>query len=230
MPRCSPSRAVRSGAVAGECAGSRGILSFFTRSSLGELVVPSAKGFDPARHVARGSVVEFGTSVDRGRFVSFHIPWTKSTHTRGADVILKDVADDVTPYKAIRHHLRANAKVPASAPMFSFERAGGGWAPMTRDWFLGRCNEIWTAAGLENLTGHCFRIGGTTEWLMRGTNPDIVATLGSWESRAFLKYWRRIECILPLFLSQASDTARIVKASDAVSVWKKRNRLRDKSN
>ncbi|KAG2337080.1 hypothetical protein BDR05DRAFT_978613 [Suillus weaverae] len=87
--------------------------------------------------------------------------------------------------------------------------AGGGWAAMTRPWFLARCNQIWKEAELPELTGHCFCIGGASELLLRGIPPDIVAMQGRWKSRAFLEYWRKIESILPLFVTSSSMDARI---------------------
>ncbi|TDL24499.1 hypothetical protein BD410DRAFT_719135 [Rickenella mellea] len=74
---------------------------------------------------------------------------------------------------------------------------------MTRSWFMDRCNEIWNAAGYPELTGHSFRIGGATELLSRGVQPDIVATQGRWRSHAFLAYWRNVHRILPNFISSA---------------------------
>lgn len=66
---------------------------------------------------------------------------------------------------------------------------------------MDRCNEVWKACGLPEMTGHSFRIGGATYLLLLGTHPDVVAMQGGWESRAFLDYWRRIESILPLFIA-----------------------------
>ncbi|KAG2063440.1 hypothetical protein BDR04DRAFT_941340, partial [Suillus decipiens] len=56
--------------------------------------------------------------------------------------------------------------------------------------FLTGCNDIWKSSNLAALSGHCFRIGGATELLLRGVPPDMVATQGRWKSRAFLEYWR----------------------------------------
>ena len=98
---------------------------------------------------------------------------------------------------------------------------------MTQDWFLDRVNEVWVAKGLEKLSGHCFRIGGTTELLLRGMNPDVVAMLGSWESRAFLKYWPKIEQILPVFVAQDSATVRVTTATRAMGDWQRRRGVRN---
>ncbi len=183
--------------------------------------------FDPARHVARAPEVRFqkirGSSES---YAVFHVPWTKSTKTTGVDVVLVSNNDPSSPTTAMRHHLNSSTAVPDHAPLFSFETAGGGWAPMTRAWFLERCNSVWKAAGLEALTGHCFRIGGATELLLRGTHPDMVATLGSWKSRAFLEYWRKIECILPLFISNSFGQSRAQLVSDTMRDFKKKHKLK----
>ncbi len=159
------------------------------------------------------------------RYAIFHVPWTKTTKAAGADVILTENSDPTTPALAVEHHLTANATVPEHAPLFSFETADGGWAPMTRTWFLDRVNEVWGQADMEKLTGHCFRIGGATELLLRGNNPDIVATLGSWKSRAFLEYWRKIESIIPLFISKSFDTSRVRLVANSIADFKKKYKL-----
>ena len=68
-----------------------------------------------------------------------------------------------------------------------------------------RCNEIWQQAGLTTLTGHSFRIGGTTFLLTHGVDPWIVMKQGRWSSKAFLLYWRNIEEILPLIIGDSLD-------------------------
>lgn len=49
---------------------------------------------------------------------------------------------------------------------------------MTKGWFMARCNEIWVAAGLPDMPGHGFRIGGATHLLLMGVAPDLVAAQG----------------------------------------------------
>ena len=198
-------------------------ISYTDLDRLGELLIQDRNSFDPARHVARNAQVHFRDIRGSARsYAVFHVPWTKTTKTAGADVILVDNEDPACAVPALRHHLRANARVPDNAPLFSFETAGGGWAPMTRDWFLDRCNNVWERSNLPKLTGHCFRIGGATEHLLRGTHPDMVATLGSWKSRAFLEYWRKIESILPLFISNSFDQSRAQLVSDTMKDYKRR--------
>lgn len=190
------------------------------------MTIRSRNSYDPAKNVARTPRPSFKSLPGGARYARFHVPWTKTTKFAGADVILTEVADPSDPKTALDHHLRANAAIPSDAPLFSFETAEGGWAPMTRDWFLDRCNTIWVAEGLGRLSGHCFRIGGATELLLRGTHPDVVATQGGWKSRAFLEYWRKIEAILPLFISNSFDKSRLHLVEKSMMVFKKKYALR----
>ncbi|KIK86577.1 hypothetical protein PAXRUDRAFT_802761 [Paxillus rubicundulus Ve08.2h10] len=78
-----------------------------------------------------------------------------------------------------------------------------GWEPLTKTLFISCCNDVWVQNGFPSMPGHAFRIGGTTELLLQGVNPDIIAVQGQWTSRTFLDYWRRVESILPLFISSS---------------------------
>ncbi|KAJ7333492.1 hypothetical protein DFH08DRAFT_708228, partial [Mycena albidolilacea] len=51
--------------------------------------------------------------------------------------------------------------------LFAFQASNGSWAPMTKTWFMKRCTQIWDAAGILLGFGHSFRIGGSTELLLR---------------------------------------------------------------
>ncbi|THH17690.1 hypothetical protein EUX98_g9078 [Antrodiella citrinella] len=195
----------------------------FDAAVLGELVIPSTNTFNPSKHVSKAAAIGYHALPNRKEYASFHIPWTKTTKQAGADIVATENDDATSAITALRHHQNANHAVPSSAPLFAFETADQqGWAPMTKPWFLDRCNEVWNDAGLELLTGHCFRIGGATELLLRGTHPDIVATQGGWKSRAFLEYWRKIESILPLFISQSFDKSRLQLVQTSMDAFKKK--------
>lgn len=192
-------------------------IAFWSCCRLGELVIPSRDTFDPGKHVAGSTHVSFRTGATVSS-ASFHIPWTKTTKNAGADIVITKISDVSDPHNALLHHRHVNCNIPGDAPMFSYKIEDGGWAPMTKDWFLQRCEEVWEAAGMPMLAGHAFRIGGATELLLRGTPPDVVAVQGRWKSRAFLEYWRRIEGILPLFITNSfhSDRAALVVQSMSV--------------
>ena len=119
-----------------------------------------------------------------------------------------------------------DAKIPSSEPMFSFKTADGEWSLMTKTWFMSCCNEVWVAAGLPDMPGHGFRIGGATHLLLMGTPPDIIAVQGRWKSWAFLEYWRRIESILPLFISSPGSSNQISLILDSMSSYQKKWHLK----
>ncbi|EJD44807.1 hypothetical protein AURDEDRAFT_43495, partial [Auricularia subglabra TFB-10046 SS5] len=74
--------------------------------------------------------------------------------------------------------------------LFSYRDEADALRPLTKRAFLGRLNEIWAAAGMKAISGHCFRIGGTTALLKLGVDTDVVKVCGRWKSDSFLRYWR----------------------------------------
>jgi len=186
-----------------------------SRDRSSELSIPSRNTFDPSRHVSNCSNITFGRTPSGVEFFTLHIPWSKTEGTKGASIVLTDVDDPTSPIPAFHHHRLANSNVPSTAPLFAFETVDGGWEPLTKFNWLARCNEVWVANGLDPLISHAFRIGGCTELLLRGTNPDIVCVQGRWKSRAILQYWCKIQNILPLFISNsfAADCIALVHSS-----------------
>jgi hypothetical protein len=150
----------------------------------------------------------YGTTTLGVRHANFDIPWSKTTGTKGAKITITDIEDPTAPVAALKHHKSANANVPRDAPMFAFETADGSWEPLTKINWLERCNQIWISAGFEPLKAHAFCIGGCTEMLLRGIQPDIVCVQGRWKSKAFLEYWHKIQFILPIFISKSFSCAR----------------------
>ncbi|KAF5376042.1 hypothetical protein D9615_007663 [Tricholomella constricta] len=125
-----------------------------------------------------------------------HLPSTK-TQTKGEDVVItrQHVAD---PIKHLLLHLTVNMPKSRDAPLCSYRSASGRRVMLCKRKFLIRCNEIFAARKLPRITGHCFRIGGTTHLLISGVPPDIVKVMGRWSSDAFLRYWRSLDLIAPL--------------------------------
>lgn len=67
---------------------------------------------------------------------------------------------------------------------------------LTSDAFLKRINVPLVAWNLTPITGHCIRIGGTTQLLRNGVNVDLVKKMGRCSSHSFLRYIRHIVLIL----------------------------------
>ncbi|KZV83628.1 hypothetical protein EXIGLDRAFT_592158, partial [Exidia glandulosa HHB12029] len=100
------------------------------------------------------------------------------------------------PSHALREHIRVNRLSPDN-PLFAYRHdATDDVIPLTKNVFLSRLNEIWAAAGMQRITAHCFRIGGTTALLRAGVDPQVVRVAGRWRSDSFLRYWRAIDDII----------------------------------
>jgi hypothetical protein len=87
--------------------------------------------------------------------------------------------------------------------MFAFKTADSSWEPLTKINWLKRCNQIWISASFKPHTAHSFCIGGCTELLLRGIQPDIVCIQGRWKLKTFLEYWFIIQFVLPIFISKS---------------------------
>jgi hypothetical protein len=133
--------------------------------------------------------------------------------------------NNLCPEKAYSNHMKVNACVPGQAPLFSFVTDVGQWVPMTKDWFLRRCTEIWTKAKLNLVHGHSYRIEGSTELLLTGVPCEVVAALGEWTSLAFLLYWRKIEHIVPMNVRKAYDKSKLDEVAKAFEAFRITNRI-----
>lgn len=109
---------------------------FTEMTRLGELIVNWVNSFNESRHIARSIKITHRSPANGVSWSSFPIPWSKTTLSTSAKIILSRVDDISNPVSTLNHHISANTIVPPHAPLFAFETASGGWAPMTRPWFL----------------------------------------------------------------------------------------------
>jgi hypothetical protein len=165
--------------------------AFWGQGRLGELLPPSASSLPPSPLPTRSNLKR---SVRNPHSCILHLPCTK-THRHGEDIILVDQRAPINPIYLLKNHLHVNG-VPRDKHIFSYVSAGS-FSSLSKTLFLQRCNAIWSALGYPRTTGHCFRIGGTTELLIAGTPPDIVKATGRWSSESFLRYWRALDDIVP---------------------------------
>ncbi|KAI0038177.1 DNA breaking-rejoining enzyme [Auriscalpium vulgare] len=199
-------------------------IAFWSICRLGEMIPTSAVSFTPRKHVTRGAELTRATTRNGVRCAALHIPFTKVTGEEGADIAITDLDDAMSPFYAMEYHLRVNQRVPADAPFFAFEQ-DDDWRVLTKDIFLARCKQVWQEAGIEVVSdGHSFRIGGTTEWLLRGTPPEIVAKQGRWRSNAFLLYWRKVQAVLPFFMSQAFNAFEAARLDQNMAEYEQTSR------
>lgn len=167
------------------------VTAFWGQCRLGELLPLSASTLPPSPLPTRS---HFKRSLRNPQSCVLHLPRTK-THHHGQDVVLVDQHMPINPIFLLKNHIRVN-KIHHDQFLFSFS-APNGYSVLSKRSFLRRCNAIWSTFGYPRTTGHCFRIGGTTELLIAGTPPDIVRITGRWSSESFLRYWRSLEDIAP---------------------------------
>lgn len=159
-------------------------------------VLPSLdriEDFDPRKHPTRKDLGQpFSTKGSR----ALDLPFTKTAKEKGERVAIcaQPEMGDACPSAAMDYHIAAN-ELQDDSPIASYLELSGARKVLTARAFVARCNEIWKDAGLSRLTGHCFRIGGTTFYLLEGVSPDVVKAMGRWSSDAFLKYWRKLEAL-----------------------------------
>jgi len=176
-------------------------VAFWCQYRLAEVTEVCVDGsFDPLIYASHSSPHNSGTTSLGITYSSFWAP-SKKTQPAGEEIRWINSSCPCNAERAFKNHLKINCRVPSNNHLFSFGTDTGGFAPMHRWWFMDRCNEIWSAENLPTLSGHSFRIGGTTHLLLLGVDPFIVMAQGRWRSTAFLEYWRLCEEIIPTFIS-----------------------------
>ena len=166
-------------------------IAFWGQCRLGELLPLVYSSLSPSPLPTRSS---FRRSLRNPDTCILRLSRTK-THRHGQDVVLVDQRAPINPITLLKNHFRVN-KFHSNHLLFSFLSTNGP-SILTKKTFLRRCNSIWSIHGYPRTTGHCFRIGGTTELLAAGVSPDIVRVTGRWSSESFFRYWRSLDDIAP---------------------------------
>jgi hypothetical protein len=176
--------------------------AFWGQCRLGELLPVSSSPFLAPPLPTRS---DFKRSLRDPRSCILFLPCTK-THRHGQEIVLVDQHPPINPITLLKNHFRVN-NIRGNVPIFSFH-SPDGFVLLHKNLFLRRCNTIWSILGYPKTTGHCFRIGGTTELLAAGVPPDIVRTTGRWSSESFLRYWRSLDIIAPRHIRNIHTQAR----------------------
>lgn len=174
--------------------------SYWGQCRLGEALPDSLARFSSARHPTP-SCLRPCTASGRSRIC--HLPSTKCAVSAGEDVFLSAQRGPSSSLAALDNQLSVN-RPGADSHLFGYTE-GGAFLPLTKRKFLAVCNAVWSPHGFPSISGHCFRIGGTTEMLLRGVPPHLVQMLGRWRSDAFLRYWRTLENIAPAHVELLGD-------------------------
>lgn len=193
--------------------------AFWAQARLGELLNKEENQFDAKTTLKREDLRAPSQDNDT---VTLNFPFTKTKGFAGDKAIITRQRGASDPIHALRTHLTINP-VPGHLPLFSF-RTEDRWKCLTKTRFLRVCNEVWSQAGFQHTTGHSFRIGGTTELLTKGVDPEVVKAMGRWSSDAFLRYWRNLETVVPLHAAWLPTTGeeRNAKRRKIASAKKKR--------
>jgi hypothetical protein len=182
-----------------KCALAIALAAFVGQMRLGELLPASAEKFTRDQLPSRG---KWSLSPDSKGSSTIFLPWTKTTGKSGALVTLPPQASPFDPTKAICHHI-VTSRLLDSALLCEYVE-GGKVRTLDKENFMAMCNGIWSLHGFQRITGHSFRIGGTTSLLLSGVDAEIVKGMGRWSSDAFKLYWRKVEV---LFAKHASDVS-----------------------
>jgi hypothetical protein len=165
---------------------------------LGELLPESQRSIDP-RCLPRRSHWS-NSSRSESNSSELELPWTKTNLFDSDKIFLLRQRPPLNATHFISRHFAASPLNPERLLCEFGSRGSSSF--LCKESFMAMCNHIWSKEGLPRITGHSFRIGGTTALLCSGVNPDIVKKLGRWSSDAFLIYWRSLG---HLFSKHASD-------------------------
>lgn len=175
---------------------------FWGQIRLGKFLPTSKKNFDSTLNPT-WSHLHHPTSIT-GSCV-LHLPNTKLGGRKGEDVMLPR-QHEADPISALEQHCKLNF-ASIDAPLASYKTIAG-IIPLTRCKFLCRLNSIFQSIHLPFIMGHCLRIGGTTHLLLSRVLPNIVKLLGHWSSDAFLRYWRSLKVIAPMYIELLTPIMR----------------------
>jgi hypothetical protein len=169
------------------------LLSFFCQLRIGEILPPKQdiNEFNAHRYATFSNIAE--STAENGA-CNLHLPWSKTQKARGDDVWIPRQEAPLDPIHAIHKHFIKN-KLRRSHPIAAYRDENNNIVTLTRSKFIHRINSILRKARKDHprITGHCFRIGGTTFYLVSGVPPDMVKKFGRWRSQAFLEYWRCLD-------------------------------------
>ncbi|KAF6748299.1 hypothetical protein DFP72DRAFT_820456 [Ephemerocybe angulata] len=175
--------------------------TYWSISRLGEFTVSSIDAFTKEKDVKRSDMMldvqERGATV-----TTFFLPSTKSANTQGETTQWAAQDGPCDPRAAMLNHLAVNNPAPDSH-LFTYRARNGLLRPLTNSACIMRVNTALAAGGLPPVKGHCFRIGGVLEWLLRGVPFEVVKVMGRWSSDAFTVYLRKRSSILAPYI-QAS--------------------------
>ncbi|KAE9384128.1 hypothetical protein BT96DRAFT_842736, partial [Gymnopus androsaceus JB14] len=172
-------------------------MMFYGQLRAGEVLPDSSdlSCYNPREHPI---VSDLGEPNDQGT-CSLRLPSTKTSRNRGESASIASQESIACPIIATERHIKFNHLGPGD-PLFAYRDQQDTLHCLTCSNVVDRCNEIWGPSDIPKISGHCFRIGGTTHYLCRGVPPDVVKALGHWKSDTFLTYWRDLDTLASIHL------------------------------
>jgi hypothetical protein len=180
----------RTGNTREKCALAMALCAWIGQMRLGELMPASVDEIIPSRLPSRK---EWLTDKKLGKASAIRLPWTKTNLHKGDVIILPTQQTPLDATRAMCHHVLAS-HLDDTALLCQY-KDGDAVKTFDKNLLMSMCNEIWQKDGIQRITGHSFRIGGTTAYLMAGVDSDIVKKMGRWSSDTFLRYWRSVNGI-----------------------------------
>ena len=179
------------------------LVAFFSFLRKSNLTTPSARAFNPSKHLTRNDI-KFSRSG-----AVLRICWSKTLqHREGILLIPLPLIpnSDLCPVTAIHHYFQL---VPADAnsPFFCVPQ-GPILQPITFSFFSRFLKETISAIGLDatNFSLHSFRRGGATHAYQSGVPDHLIKLHGDWRSDAYKLY-------LSLPLATRTHVADVMAAS-----------------
>ncbi|GAA5941049.1 uncharacterized protein JCM15063_000633 [Sporobolomyces koalae] len=135
-----------------------------------------------------------------GRGFNVYLPWDKVQKNNGTQISVVDGVLNLNGATLLAMHLDKN-EIREDDFVWSYI-AGRGMQKGHRmlinkaswlNWFNDRLAEI----NERPLQGHSIRIGGATQMLLNGVDPNVVKSLGRWSAKtSFYKYWRHVNALV----------------------------------
>jgi hypothetical protein len=157
------------------------------------------------------------------------LPRTKVSST-GEDIFWgQQLSKQCDPNWAVENHLRVNGGAAPDDHFFAHRTPSKGrpskrkrtqrgavstdtppFSALTFSAFSNRIKKAATAAKMKLPPAHAFRIGGTTEYLLRGLPFEVVKLIGRWAGDSFKLYIRKHAEIVAPYLEEHEDAIMAV--------------------
>lgn len=175
------------------CIWAMAVCAFWGLMRFGEVTVATRGAFSPAEHLTRGDVFS-GRDQDGQPYAWLDLPAAKAAKPGDIQSVFLVEQGDLCPLEAL---CILAAVVPASTtdPLFSWRDNKGFIRPMVKTRAMDHINGILASFGWGTTFGHSFRIGGTSYFLARGVDPEIICIHGRWRSLAYEVYIRAFELV-----------------------------------